>query len=210
MSTRGCGLLPLRSAMKPPMPRSNGRPTLGAGPSICSSCDASGSCSGSRNPPCPPARGRCSPFAVRAVPRAHPLATLACATDGGGGGSPCRAAQESVPDECSRPHALVPGRGKPPETVSRMRSCCRRSGPRFRRDDGARRRPDQVALTEALSAFTRRSAGVGVSLVCQLSSSSGSSGSRSASSVRAPGNSRIAITVSSSANIPSSAENADG
>ena len=56
MPTRGCGALPRRFA-RIPTPRSDGRRTPGVrktgGPSICSSCDASGSWSHSRNPPLP-------------------------------------------------------------------------------------------------------------------------------------------------------------
>ena len=57
MPTRGCGSRPRRFATTPP-PRSDGRPTPGVpsnvGPSTCSSCDASGSWSRSRNPLGPP------------------------------------------------------------------------------------------------------------------------------------------------------------
>ena len=67
MPTRGCGALP-RRFVRIPKPRSDGRRTPGVrrtgGPSICSSCDASGSWSHSRNPPCLPVSSA-APFPVR-------------------------------------------------------------------------------------------------------------------------------------------------
>ena len=68
MPTRGCGSPPRRYA-KPPPSLSDGQPTPGVprtvGPSTCSSCDASGSWSRSRNTTLARQRAGTAPFPVR-------------------------------------------------------------------------------------------------------------------------------------------------
>lgn len=96
MSTRGCGLLPLRSARKTFLPRSGGRPTPGASSTICSSCDASGSCSGRPEPTLPAGTRalfplRCPGCISSAPARDRGVRRPTVETEG----TPCRAAQDS-------------------------------------------------------------------------------------------------------------------